>query len=184
MADARASAGGTLPPLAPTPARSGPWRGLGYGVALAWFIIDQLTKWAITHPLALPERASVELLPIFRLIWVENYGVSMGFLTAGSDGARWLLTALTGAIAVGVAWWLWRERQRPEAVALGLVLGGAAGNILDRVRLGYVADFLNLHFGAWSPFLVFNVADVGVSVGVAFLVLRALFAREPRLSEK
>ena len=74
--------------------------------------------------------------------------------------------------------------MRADAVALGLVLGGALGNILDRVRLGYVADFLNLHFGAWSPFLVFNVADVGVSLGVAFLVLRALFPREAAPTEK
>ncbi len=159
-------------------------RALGYAVALGWFVLDQVSKWAITHPLALPDRASVELLPIFRLIWVENYGISMGYLIAGSQGARWLLTALTAAIAVGVAWWLWRERVRADAVALGLVLGGALGNILDRVRLGYVADFLNLHFGAWSPFLVFNVADVGVSVGVAFLVLRALIPRRPASENK
>lgn len=158
-------------------------RPVGYGIALGWFLLDQLSKWAIIHPLDLPNGAPIELLPIFRLIWVENHGVSMGFLTAGSEAARWLLTAMTGAIALGVAWWLWRERARPEAAALGLVLGGAAGNILDRVRLGYVADFLNLHFGGYSPFLVFNVADVGVSVGVAFLVLRALFARAPS-SEK
>lgn len=153
-------------------------------VAIAWFLLDQLSKWAIVHPIDLPNSAAIELLPVFRLIWVENYGVSMGFLTAGSGAERWLLVALTGVIAVSVAVWLWRERRLSDAVALGLVLGGAAGNILDRVRLGYVADFLNLHFGAWSPFLVFNVADVGVSVGVAFLVLRALFARDAPLSEK
>jgi signal peptidase II len=120
----------------------------------------------------------VELLPIFRLIWVENRGVSMGFLTADTDAQRWLLTAFTAAIAVAVTVWLWRERKRTDGIALGLVLGGAVGNILDRVRLGYVADFLNLHFGAWSPFLVFNVADAAISIGVALLVLRALFTRD------
>ena len=63
-------------------------------------------------------------------------------------------------------------------MALGLVLGGAAGNILDRVRFGYVVDFLDLHFGAFRPFLVFNVADAAITVGVLLLVLRAFFARE------
>ena len=151
---------------------------LGYAIALTWFLLDQLSKWAVLRPLDLPDRASIELLPIFRLIWVGNHGVSMGFLTAEGAVGRWLLTLATAAIAVTVAVWLWRERRRWDAAALGLILGGASGNILDRVRQGYVTDFLNLHFGAWSPFLVFNVADVGVSVGVAFLVLRALFTRD------
>jgi signal peptidase II len=63
-------------------------------------------------------------------------------------------------------------------LSLGLILGGALGNIVDRVRLGYVVDFLNLHFGAWSPFFVFNLADAAISIGVALLVLRALLTRE------
>lgn len=153
-------------------------RVLGFVVALLVFVLDQLAKWFVTGPLDLPGRVGIDLLPIFRLLWVENRGVSMGFLTAGSEAERWLLTLFTGAIAVGVAVWLWRERRAFDAAALGLVLGGALGNILDRVRLGYVADFLNLHFGAWSPFLVFNVADMGVSIGVALLVLRALLTRD------
>ena len=141
-------------------------------------VLDQVAKWFVTGPLDLPGRVGIDLLPIFRLLWVENRGVSMGFLTAGSEAERWLLTLFTGAIAIGVAVWLWRERRAFDVAALGLVLGGALGNILDRVRLGYVADFLNLHFGAWSPFLVFNVADMGVSIGVALLVLRALLTRD------
>ena len=153
-------------------------RALGLAVAAVVLLLDQLAKWIVIGPLALPQRDSIELLPIFRLMWVENRGVSMGYLTAGSDAERWLLTLLTAAIAVGVAVWLWRERRRADAAALGLVMGGALGNILDRVRLGYVADFLNLHFGAWSPFLVFNLADAAISIGVALLVLRALLTRD------
>lgn len=149
-------------------------------MALAVLILDQLAKWAITGPIALPQRGGIELLPILRLLWVENRGVSMGFLTAGSDAARWMLTLFTAAIAIGVAVWLWRERRLADALALGAILGGAIGNIADRVRLGYVADFINLHFGAWSPFLVFNVADAAISLGVVLLVLRALVARDAR----
>ncbi len=152
----------------------------GLTAAAAVFAADQLTKWAVAHPLALPARGTIELLPFFDLKWVENYGVSMGFLVADGALGRWLLVALTGAIALGVAAWLWREKLRPDAIALGLVLGGALGNILDRVRFGHVVDFADLHFGTWHPFLVFNVADAAITIGVLLLLLRALFARGPR----
>jgi signal peptidase II len=160
-------------------------RPLGWIVALTVFVADQASKWLITGPVGLPYLDQIVLLPIFRLIWVQNHGVSMGFLTASSDLQRWALALVTGGIALFVAFWLWRETKKWDVVALGLVLGGALGNILDRVRLGYVTDFLNLHFGAWSPFYVFNVADVAISVGVALLVLRAIVTRDvPRLEEK
>ena len=156
--------------------------------ALLVLLLDQLSKWAIVHPIDLPGRASIELLPFFRLIWVQNFGVSMSLIVAGNAAERWLLVAFTAAIAIGVGVWLWREKNRADALALGAILGGAIGNIADRVRLGYVADFLNLHvsthWGEWSPFLVFNVADVGVSLGVCLLVARAILpARRPLLGE-
>ena len=152
-------------------------RRLGLLIALAIFVVDQVVKWAITGPIALDEVGQITLLPIFNLTWVQNYGVSMGFLTAGSDTTRWALVGLTAAIGLGVAVWLWRETNRFDVIALGLVLGGAAGNILDRVRFGYVVDFLDLHFGDFRPFLVFNVADAAITIGVVILLLRALFAR-------
>jgi signal peptidase II len=152
-------------------------RRAGLIVAAAVLALDQAVKAIVIHALALPVRLAIEVLPIFRLAWVENHGISMGFLVAGSDGARWLLVALTAGIAGAVLYWLWRERDPTDGAALGLVLGGAAGNIADRVRLGYVADFLDLHFGDLHPFLVFNVADAAITIGVLLLVLRALFAR-------
>ena len=88
-----------------------------------------------------------------------------------------MLVALTAAIALIVAWWIRREQQSGDRIALALVLGGALGNIVDRVRLGFVVDFLDLHFGEWRPFLVFNVADAAISIGVVILLLRALFVR-------
>lgn len=153
-------------------------RHIGWAVALLVFAVDQLAKWYVTGPLALPQRDSFEILPIFRLLWVGNHGVSTGILVAGSEPQRWALTLFTVAIAAFVAVWMTRETRRFDRIALGLILGGALGNIVDRVRLGYVTDFLNIHFGAWSPFLVFNIADAAISIGVAFLVLRAVFTRD------
>lgn len=158
-------------------------RRLGLLIAAAVFLLDQLVKYIVTGPLALQEVGQIVLLPIFNLTWVQNFGVSMGFLTADSEATRWLLVALTAAIGAGVAVWLWREKNRHDVMALGLVLGGAAGNILDRVRFGYVVDFLDLHFGAFRPFLVFNVADAAITIGVVILLARALFAR-PDSAEK
>jgi len=153
-------------------------RTLALSLAAAVFILDQLSKWIVISPLALQARRQIELLPIFNLTWVENRGVSMGFLTASTDSARWLLVALTAAIAIGVAIWMWREKSRGDSLALAFVLGGALGNIVDRVRYGYVADFLDLHFGEWRPFLIFNVADAAITIGVLLLLARALFARD------
>ena len=154
-------------------------RRLGLSIAALVFGLDQAIKALIVHGLNLPGRLEVDIVPIFRFVWVENHGISMGFLTADSTAERWLLVLLTAAIAVAVVFWLWREHNRLDAGALGLVLGGAAGNITDRVRLGYVADFLDLHFGDMHPFLVFNVADAAITIGVLLLVLRALFVRTP-----
>lgn len=162
-------------------ADSGPLhRRLGLIVAALVFVADQLSKWAIMGPIALPQRGLIVITSFFDLRWVENYGVSMGFLVAHSNFERWLLVAATSAIAIGVIVWMWRERARFDVVALGFVLGGALGNIVDRTRLGYVADFIGPHIGGWYPFFIFNVADAAITIGVLILVARALFARESK----
>ena len=153
-------------------------RAQGYGLALAVFAIDQLVKWVMLGPLALREVGQIVLLPIFALTWTENTGVSLGLLSATSDTGRWALVALTGAIALGVAFWITRESNRWDRLALALVRGGALGNILDRARLGYVVDFLDLHFGDFRPFMVFNVADAAITGGVALLLVRSLLLRD------
>src|SRR5690348_18367943 len=90
------------------------------------------------------------LLPIFNFTYTQNPGISLGLLNATNPIGRWMLVVLTSAIAVGVAVWIGREKDRVEQVALGMVLGGALGNILDRTLHSYVTDFLDLHFGARS----------------------------------
>ena len=154
-----------------------------YLLALAIFAFDQLTKWLMIGPLALRERGQIELLPIFNLTWVENRGISLGLFTADSEVGRWLLVAMTAAIAIGVAWWIRREESRGDQFALALVLGGALGNIVDRVRFGYVVDFADLHFGAFRPFLVFNVADAAISIGVIILLIRAFWVSRKAKAE-
>ena len=157
---------------------AGPHRKLALGIAGAIFVLDQLIKWIVTAPLQLQERRVIDLLPFFDLRWVENRGISMGFLTADSDFGRWMLVLLTAAISVGVVIWLWREERRDDAIALGFVLGGALGNIVDRVRYGYVVDFADLHFGEWRPFLIFNVGDAAITIGILLLLVRALLTRD------
>jgi signal peptidase II len=149
------------------------------------FVLDQFTKWLTAGPIELiAEGQSIDVLPFFDLTRVHNRGISLGLLTAGNDTSRWLLVAMTAVIAGVVAWWLTREEQRGDQLALGLVLGGALGNIVDRARLGYVFDFLDLHIGEFRPFLVFNVADACISIGVVILILRAFLVREPKPSKE
>ncbi|WP_029937126.1 signal peptidase II [Sphingomonas sp. UNC305MFCol5.2] len=151
----------------------------GLLVAALVFLIDQGAKYYVTGPLGLNvQDASLTVLPIFDLRFVKNVGVSLGLLPASGATMRWLLVLLTAGIAAGVLWWMLREKKRPDVAALGLVLGGALGNILDRTRLGYVVDFADLHFGTWRPFLVFNVADAAITIGVLILLIRALFVRD------
>jgi signal peptidase II len=147
----------------------------GFATAALLFVLDQASKFGITDGLGLTDLSDVvEITPFFNLRFVGNHGVSLGLLHADTDMMRWALVALTAAIAAGVAVWITREPRRADQIALGAILGGAVGNIVDRIRLGYVVDFLDLHFGDWRPFLVFNVADAAITLGVLVLLVRAL----------
>jgi len=154
-----------------------PNRTLAYTLAAIVFLADQLSKFWVLGPLALREVRQIFILPIFNFTYTENHRISLGLLTASSDMARWLLVGFTAAIAIGVAIWIWREKSRAEQLILAMILGGALGNILDRSRLGYVVDFADLHFGTFRPFLIFNVGDAAISIGVAILLLRAFLVR-------
>ena len=154
------------------------YRLIGLTIAFLIFVADQVMKFLVMVPLQLRAKGSIEILPFFNLTWAQNYGVSMGFLTASTDFQRWALVALTGLIGVAVLIWMWREKAKWDIIALSFVLGGAMGNILDRARLGYVADFADLHIGDFRPFLIFNVADAAISIGVVILLARALLIRE------
>ena len=151
---------------------------LAYAIAAAVFIGEQISKWIVLGPLDLRTVGLIELLPIFDLRYTENHGISLGLFQASSDAMRWGLVAVTSLIAIGVAYWITREEKKWDQISLGLVLGGALGNILDRVRHGYVVDFADLHFGEFRPFFIFNVADAAISIGVVILLLRAILVKD------
>jgi signal peptidase II len=152
---------------------------LGFAVALIVFALDQLVKWVVTGPLGIGHIGDqLVIMPFFNFTYTENNGISLGLFNATTAIGRWMLVAVTSAIAVAVAVWIGREKGRIDQIALGMVLGGALGNILDRVRHGYVTDFADLHFGEWRPFLIFNVGDAAISVAVVILLLRAFLNRK------
>ncbi len=153
---------------------------LGLGLAALVFVIDQLIKWLMVGPLQLQVVRQIYLLPMFNLTWTENYGVSLGLLTADTNLARWGLVALTGVIALFVLVWMLREKALGDVVALALVLGGALGNIVDRSTVGFVIDYADLHFGEWRPFLIFNLADAAITIGVLIILARSFLSREKR----
>jgi signal peptidase II len=162
----------------------GRYRKLGTIAAGVVLLLDQLMKYVITHTLDLDSLYAqpIRLAPFFSLTWTQNFGVSMGFFQADTHLMRWLLVAMLVLISGFVSWWMWRERNRDDAFALGLILGGALGNIGDRVRLGYVVDYADLHIGEWRPFLIFNLADAAITIGVLILLARALLLREKAAS--
>ncbi|PNU01764.1 signal peptidase II [Novosphingobium guangzhouense] len=157
-----------------------PWmkRLIGLVVAVIVYAIDQGIKGWVVDGIELNRIGQVYVLPFFNLTWTQNFGVSLGLFTAGSPEGRWALVAMTGAIAAFVFVWLLRERKLAEIAALGMVLGGALGNIRDRFAVGYVIDYADLHFGGWRPFLIFNLADAAITIGVLIILARSLFSRE------
>jgi signal peptidase II len=162
-------------PVAPNAARN---RIVGLGIAALVFAVDRWIKGLMTGPLQLRDVHRIELLPFFDLSWTENRGVSLGMLTAQSMEMRWMLVAVTALIALVVLIWMLREKLLVDIAALALVLGGALGNIRDRARLGYVLDYADLHFGSFRPFLIFNVADACITIGVLIILARSLLSRD------
>ncbi len=145
---------------------------IAYGLALGVIVIDQITKAWMLFGLHLREVGRIEVLdPWFNLSFVLNRGVSFGLLTGG-ETSRWLLTGFSIVVAAVLAWWARRADRPLLALALGSVIGGALGNVIDRIRYGGVVDFLDFS-GLGFPW-VFNVADSAISVGVGLLILDSI----------
>jgi len=156
-------------------ARGNPCFRYGLAGALAVVLLDQLSKFWIVEIVGLPALGKIELSGIFDLSYVQNYGASFGMLSGGL-GSRIILSLLSTGIAIGLTVWLGRLR-RPAAVAgVASIIGGALGNLYDRVAYGYVVDFLDFS-GLMFPW-VFNVADMAINIGIALLLLDAWLTRD------
>lgn len=147
---------------------------LGLLVALLTLALDQASKWLVLGPLALTDGRRIHLTPFLDLVLVWNTGISYGLLRSDGFVGRVVLTAIAVGAAVFLVGWLTRERRALNAAALGLLIGGAIGNGIDRVVHGAVVDFVLLHVGS-VEWYVFNVADAAIVVGVALLLYGGLF---------
>lgn len=150
---------------------------MSYAIALVVVVLDQASKLWVTKTLDLDYRPPIDVLPFFRLSMVHNQGVSFGLFKAHADTMRWVLVGFSVLVVGLLVGWARRVDRRLTAVALGLIIGGAIGNNwIDRVRFGWVVDFLDfsgLHF-PW----VFNIADSAISIGVFLLLIDSLMRPE------
>jgi signal peptidase II len=151
----------------------------GLFLAILVLLLDQVTKLAILEWVK-PPAAGVSITGFLAIVLVWNRGMSFGMFNSGDPLVPWILGAIAIAVTVGLVWWLARARQRLVIVGLGLVLGGAVGNLVDRLVYGAVVDFVLLHAGSWH-WPAFNVADSAITLGVIALLWDSLFgARESR----
>jgi signal peptidase II len=155
------------------------WRWLP--LSLGIIVLDQASKAWIERHFEMYER--LYLLPVLDFTRAHNPGAAFSFLADAGGWQRWFFTVLAFAVSAGIVWWLRTVHARAQAwlaAGLALILGGAIGNLIDRVRHGYVVDFVHAHWGGAS-FPAFNVADAAITVGAAFVILDALLeARRTR----
>ena len=152
---------------------------LGLVAALVVLAADQASKWWILDVVQLPAVSQIVLLPVLNLTMVWNRGVTFGLLTNFGHWSYLLLAAIALAVVAGLVVWLRRAESRLVATALGVIVGGALSNIIDRLRFGAVVDFIHAHLGAWSWY-VFNLADAAIVCGVVVLVLDSLLPQTRR----
>ncbi|MGH8495813.1 MAG: signal peptidase II [Gammaproteobacteria bacterium] len=144
-------------------------------LSAAVVVFDQLTKWLVERHMELFDQ--VDILPVLALKLLYNEGAAFSFLSTASGWQKWFFIALGLTISVVIMVWLRRlpgKGQAWVAAALALVVGGALGNVIDRVAHGHVIDFILAHYGAWY-FPAFNVADSAITVGAAILIVDSLF---------
>ncbi len=138
-------------------------------LSLLAVILDQVSKLAIAANMQLFQ--SIQLIPFFNLTYVHNTGAAFSFLSEAGGWQRWFFAGLAMVISIVIAVWMSRltKQETLLAVALSLVLGGAAGNLIDRLVYGYVIDFLDVYYGTWH-WPAFNVADSAITLGVILML--------------
>ena len=149
-------------------------------LTLAVIVTDQWTKWLVMQNFSLFE--SVAVLPMLDLVRLHNEGAAFSFLSNASGWQRWLFTAVGIGVSAGLAVWLARLPARGQhrlAAALALIMGGALGNVIDRIRFGHVIDFIHVHYQQWY-YPAFNVADSAITIGAGLLILDSLLSAKRR----
>lgn len=164
--------------------RFGP--GAALGLSGTVILLDQASKWAIVEQVMRPEGVigtpffspyRIELAPVLNVVMAWNRGVSFGIGNHGAPLDPLVLSALSGVIVLGLVVWLVRAAgPRLVRIALGLIIGGALGNVVDRVRWGAVADFIDVHLAGYH-WPAFNLADSAITIGAVMLVVDSLFRR-------
>jgi signal peptidase II len=153
---------------------------LGMITALVTLVLDQASKLWLLFVYNLPLKEPVRLLPVFDLVVVWNRGISYGLFQQSSDIGRWLLVVVSIIAAVGLSIWMLRAEGRVLSLSLGLIVGGAIGNAIDRIAYGAVFDFAHLHVGTFSWY-VFNIADAAIVAGVVGLLYDSLVLERARM---
>lgn len=160
-------------PAGAAPRRGGASLRIGVLVAAVVFVVDLASKLWVLDGLALEATGPIRLTPWLDFVLVWNRGISYGLFQQESDLGRWLLVGVTIVATIALTVWMARTTSRLSAVALGLVVGGAVGNGVDRVVYGAVVDFVHFHVADFSWY-VFNVADAAIVAGAALIVLEAV----------
>lgn len=149
-------------------------RKLGVVAALLALALDQASKLWLLNVFGLAERQPVHLAPVLDLVLAWNRGISYSLLWAEGEGGRWLLVAVTLVATALLGLWLWRVRSRTTGLALGLLIGGALGNVVDRIAYGAVADFVFFHVGSFRWY-IFNGADCAIVLGIGLLLIELIW---------
>jgi signal peptidase II len=156
---------------------------LGLALAAVVLVLDQASKWWLLEVVGMPFRPPIVVTPFFNLVMVWNRGVSFGLFAHEAALMPYVLSGVALAVSTGLFVWLSRADRRWIAVALGLVIGGAVGNVIDRLRFGAVADFFDLHVAGWH-WPAFNVADAAIVVGVGMILIDGLFGRHHNATDR
>ena len=159
----------------------GPLSPLGLGIAAVVLLVDQAHKAWMLYVYDIGAKGVVRLTPFFDLVLVWNQGVSYGLLTQRSELGRWALILFAFAAAIGLAIWLARTTSLLAAAGIGIIIGGAIGNAIDRVLYGAVADFFSFHAFGYEWY-VFNIADTAIVAGVVGLLYESLFGGHKKVS--
>lgn len=146
---------------------------IGLSIAAATLISDQLSKYLILN-YVLETYPYVKMASFFNIVNAWNTGVSFSMFSSGSIAGKFVLSTVALVIVAMLVWWLSKEKNKLLQVALGLIIGGALGNVVDRIRLGAVFDFLDFHISGYH-WPAFNLADSAICVGAAIILIEGLF---------